>query len=109
MARRSPVRNRHNVFIEHQHAAEMHRTRANCLCAPYETFILRSCKMQLEFYIPWIRYFWPSHGEPPWQSACVLGFGGHFLPAPNESFAVRKTHLATLFGQFKFLAHQPPL
>jgi hypothetical protein len=33
--------------------------------------------------------FWSAHDVLPWQSACVLGFGGR-QPAPNETFCVRK-------------------
>src|SRR5882757_4059250 len=30
----------------------------------------------------------------PWQSACVLEFGDHFLPVPNETVCPRQTDIS---------------
>ena len=78
-----------DIFTEHKSATKAIWTHPNRLCATYKAFIFRGRKIQLKLHAPYFVNFWSAHDVLPWQSACVLGFGGR-QPAPNETFCVRK-------------------
>jgi hypothetical protein len=73
--------------IEENGPTEVDRTHPDGLGPPLDAFKLGFREAQIELFIPRFRLAWPAHVCFPWQSACVLGFGGHFCGPQRDPFA----------------------
>jgi hypothetical protein len=85
-----------NFLTEQECSSKMHGPHSNRFGARFNVGELARREADIKLFDAWLEFLWLVHVAVSWQSACVLGLGGHLSGPQRESLCLGKGHLATL-------------